>query len=395
MKLSVVVCGTLMIAKPICLPGQSLPATAVVSENVYERLMQEANVYARAHRAKRPVLSPLDATVLSGEVPVETLHAQGFRIIPWTTDDPTKMRALIHLKVDGIISDRPDLLGKVLSEERAKATGTEEKARLAAFNTSGHRGARGLRPENTLPAFEAGLDNLIDTIETDTGVTSDGVSLLWHDQFLNPQSCRRADGASYTLENRVYIRDISIADAQGSFICDKLRFGPDQRNGLALSPVAVAFARSEKLISPYVPTYAEQLSRFTEFYAAYYRTGPGKSSPYATARAQAGDHVHFNLETKLIPDNLPPPAPGSPLAKVPPDLLKNHTVSPQAFVDALCGAILRGKMQARADVQSFDFRTLLLVEEQHPEIPTYYLTESKEMLSSPMVPPSLRQNAKP
>lgn len=390
MKLSAAVCVLLLIAKPICVFGQSLPATTVASGNPYERLMRKAYMHAREHHARRPVLSPFDATVLDGEVPVPALHAEGFRIIPWTTDDPTKMRSLIRLNVDGIISDRPDLLGKVLSEERANATGTEEKARLAAFNTSGHRGARGLRPENTLPAFEAGLDNLIDTIETDTGVTSDGVSLLWHDQFLNPQSCRRADGASYTMENRVYIRDISMSDAQRQFVCDKLRFGSDQRNDLALSPVAVAFARSERLINPYVPTYAQQLFRFSEFYAAYYRTGPGRSSPYAAARVRAADRVHFNLETKIIPDNLPTPAPGSPLAKLPPDLLRNHTVGPQAFVDALCGAILRGNMQARADVQSFDFRTLLLVEEQYPEIPTYYLTESEEMLSSPMVPASLR-----
>ena len=48
-------------------------------------------------------------------------------------------------------------------------------------------------------------------------------------------------------------------------------------------------------------------------------------------------------------------------------------------------------MESRAEVQSFDFRTLILVEEQHPNIPTYYLTGAPKSLSSPLMPPSLRQ----
>ena len=372
-----------------------LLASTPVAPNPYTRLMQQARAHADAHGALRPVLSPVDSTVLSGAVDLQALHAQGFLVIPWTTNDPATMQRVLASGADGDISDRPDLLQQALAQARAAAATPAERARLAAFNVSGHRGGRGLRPENTLPAFESGLDNLIDTIETDTGVTTDGVSLIWHDQFLNPQSCRRVDGSPYTLANRVYIRDLSMPEAQATFICDKLRTGPYpanvQTNDLALSPVAVAFAREHKLISPYVPTFAEQLFQFTAFYAAYYRTGPGKSSPDAAERARAADRVHFNLETKILPDDLPPPAPNSPLAKLPPDMLKNHTVGPQAFVDALCGAIVRNHMQARADVQSFDFRTLILVEEQHPDIPTYYLTEAPDTLSSPLIPASLRQ----
>ena len=48
-------------------------------------------------------------------------------------------------------------------------------------------------------------------------------------------------------------------------------------------------------------------------------------------------------------------------------------------------------MESRAEVQSFDFRTLILVEEQFPKIPTYYLTGAPNTLSSPFVPASLRQ----
>ena len=360
--------------------------------NDFAVLMGKAAAHAKAHGAGvPPVLSPLDATVLSapgpGKVPVPELQARGIRVIPWTTNDPEKMRALIRLGVDGVISDRPDLLQGVLAEERAKAT-PEVRARLEHFDVAAHRGGRGLRPENTLPSFESGMDQGATTLETDTGVTEDGVSLIWHDQFLNPESCRRADGAPYTLENRAYTRDMTLGYAQKTFICDKLHFGPEQRNDLALSPVAVAFAKQEGMMSPYVPTYAGQLFRFAQFYAEYYRSGAGRGMPQAEERARTGERVRFNLETKILPDSQAA-AMMAPKG-TPPEMLRNHTFAPQRFADALCGAIVKGGMVQRSEVQSFDFRTLQLVEEQHPEIPTYYLTADPRLLHTDFVPEGLR-----
>jgi glycerophosphoryl diester phosphodiesterase len=177
----------------------------------------------------------------------------------------------------------------------------------------------------------------------------------------------------------VFTKDISSTEAQKTFICDKVHFGDAQKNDLALSPVAVAFAKKEGLMSPYVPTYAAQLFRFVNFYVEYYRTGAGKATPHAKERAENAAKARFNIETKIMPD-----------AIATDEAHRNHTVGPQAFVDALCGAIVKNGMEARAEVQSFDFRTLVLVEEQHPKIPTYYLTGSPKSLSSPLVPEALR-----
>jgi glycerophosphoryl diester phosphodiesterase len=363
---------------------------APMPTNPYLGLMTAARDHAKAHGAPTPILSPVDATLLGANPPVDVaqLHQAGFQLVPWTTNDPEKMRALINLRVDGIISDRPDLLRAVVKEETAAHPA--DAAYFAAFDISAHRGGRGLRPENTLPSFESGLDQLSTTLETDTGVSTDHVSLIWHDQFYNPQSCRRADGSPYTLENRVYLRDISSAEAQRTFICDKLHAQfPDQKNDLALSPVAVAFAAHEHLISPYVPTYVEQLFRFTDFYVDYYRKGPGKSHPHAAERAANAEKVRFNIETKILP--LPNDEPGKPLPPETAEPTTNHTVDPQTFVTTLAGAIARNHMESRAEIQSFDFRTLILTEEQYPRIPTYYLTGSPKMLSTPFVPASLRQ----
>ncbi|WP_131741879.1 glycerophosphodiester phosphodiesterase family protein [Actinomadura roseirufa] len=50
----------------------------------------------------------------------------------------------------------------------------------------GHRGARGLRPENTLPGFEYAVELGVDVVELDVGLTADGVVVLCHDQVLSP-----------------------------------------------------------------------------------------------------------------------------------------------------------------------------------------------------------------
>ncbi len=358
--------------------------------------MIAARAHAKAHGAQTPVLAPYDRTLLGKNPSVRVAELQGahFRVIPWTTNNPATMRALIARRVDGIISDRPDVLQTIVKQEAA--ANPSEAAYFAAFDVAGHRGARGLRPENTLPAFEAGFDNLVTSVETDIGISADRVPLIWHDQFFSPKSCRRADNARYSMKNRVYLRDITSAEAQSTFICDKLQRVnfPKQTNDLALSPVSLAFAEHERLISPYVPTHLEQLFRFTSFYADYYRKGPGKNHPEAEARATSAEKVCFNIETKILP--LPNDPEGVPADKLPIPNLKaepttNHTYDPQTFVSTLGEVIQRNNMQNRSRVLSFDFRILQLVEEQSPNIPTYYLTESPASLSTALLPPGLRQ----
>ena len=363
----------------------SMAQTPQSTANPFTALMAATKEHALAHHAAMPALSPVDASLLmtNPKVDVAALHAIGIRVVPWTTNDPARMKQLIAMHIDGLISDRPDLLQAALAEARAA-----DPSIASDFDVQGHRGGRGLRPENTLPAFEAGLDNLITTIETDTGVTKDHHSIIWHDQFLNPESCRRADGKPYDYTNAVWHRDQTLVEAQSTFICDKLhpKF-PDQRNDLSLSPAAVAFAAEEHLSSPYTPITVDQLFRFAAFYAKYYQTGAGHTHPDAAKRAANASRVHFNLETKILP--FPDGGAAKPTGNEEPT--SNHTVDPQTFVTTLCGTVARARMETRSDIQSFDFRTLQLVEEQFPKIPTFYLTSDPKLLGSELVPPSLRQ----
>jgi glycerophosphoryl diester phosphodiesterase len=90
---------------------------AQVSKDPYLTLMERAEEHAKAHGAKHtPVLSSVDSSVIGDDAKdhVDTLHATGFMVVSWTTNDPVKMRALIALNADGIISDRPDILQQVV-----------------------------------------------------------------------------------------------------------------------------------------------------------------------------------------------------------------------------------------------------------------------------------------
>ncbi len=52
----------------------------------------------------------------------------------------------------------------------------------ARIEVHGHRGARGLRPENTLPAFEYAIAQGVDVLELDMAVTKDGAVVVSHDR---------------------------------------------------------------------------------------------------------------------------------------------------------------------------------------------------------------------
>lgn len=75
----------------------------------------------------------------------------------------------------------------------------------------GHRGCRGLRPENTLAAFSRAIEIGVDYIELDVGVTKDKVVVVHHDYHLNPETTRNATG-NWITNNNSAICDLALAD---------------------------------------------------------------------------------------------------------------------------------------------------------------------------------------
>lgn len=194
-----------------------------------------------------------------------------------------------------------------------------------SFDLQGHRGARGLAPENTLPAFERALDIGVTTLELDIGVTADGVVVVAHDPYLNPLITRDAGGQWLSGAKGPLLKSLTLSQLQGY---DVGRLKPD-------TPYAKTFDTQQPRDGTRVPTLAALFDR---------------------VKALGAHDVRFNIETKINPTQA------------------DDTVGPDDMARALIKAVRDAGMAQRVAIQSFDWRTLKVVQQLEPTIPTVYLT---------------------
>ena len=83
----------------------------------------------------------------------------------------------------------------------------------------GHRGCRGVRPENTLAAFREALDAGVDVLELDMNVTRDGVVVVSHDRMIDPIICLGPGGKP---ADKVPIRSLTFQEVQ-AYDCGSLK----------------------------------------------------------------------------------------------------------------------------------------------------------------------------
>lgn len=193
-----------------------------------------------------------------------------------------------------------------------------------AFDLQGHRGARGLAPENTLPAFAAALTLGVSTLEMDVGITKDGVVVVHHDRRLNPDVARGPDG-QWVEKPTPTIHSLTFAELE-RYDVGRLRPG---------SEYAKPLPGQRPADGTRVPKLADV---------------------FALAAKSGNQEVRFNIETKTS-------------AQAP-----DETLPPEAFARALIAEVRKAGMQQRTTIQSFDWRTLKVVQDEAPEIPTVYLT---------------------
>jgi glycerophosphoryl diester phosphodiesterase len=165
------------------------------------------------------------------------------------------------------------------------------------FEVQGHRGARGRRPENTLPSFEAALDACVGSIETDLHLTRDGVVVLAHDAIISHRCCRLDDARFSPAPTHLpRIADLTQAQLRGyaaDVNPDRDRF-PEQKPDV--TPLAAHFA-AEHGREPYlIPTLAQIFA-----FAAAYAGSPGAAVGKNDAQRDAAAHVVFDLELKRVP----------------------------------------------------------------------------------------------
>jgi glycerophosphoryl diester phosphodiesterase len=170
-------------------------------------------------------------------------------------------------------------------------------ARLRPFELQGHRGARGLKPENTLPSFEAAFDIGVSTVETDLHLTRDSVPVLFHDPEVSERHCRRVAGRDVVApEARPAVSTLTLTELR-SYRAD---LNPDPRRfpeqNASPTPVAQLYA-AENGLEVYTPPTLADLFAFTAAYAGELGIRAGKTDAQrATAR-----RVCFDLELKRVP----------------------------------------------------------------------------------------------
>jgi glycerophosphoryl diester phosphodiesterase len=192
-----------------------------------------------------------------------------------------------------------------------------------AMDLQGHRGARGHAPENTLPSFELAVSMGVDTLELDVGVTRDGVVVIHHDRRLNPDVARK-DGQWVTAP-APSVYSLTFAELQ-AYDVGRIRPG---------SEYAARFPHQKPIDGARIPRLADLLLTLKNA------------------------KVRFNIETKLVPQ-----AP-------------DETLPPEPFARAVIAEVRKAGVAQRTTIQSFDFRTLKVVEREAPEIATAYLTSGK------------------
>jgi len=207
-------------------------------------------------------------------------------------------------------------------------------APAAAFDLQGHRGARGHAPENTLAAFRAALAMGVHTLELDVHVTRDGEVVITHDPRLNPAFTRDAQGR-WIDEPGPAVIELTLAELQR---LDVGRPKPGSRYAQQWPE-----QRSHD---------GERLSTLSALFEEVARRGPAAAA------------VRFNIETKLHPDT---PA---------------LTPAAEPFAKAVLEVVRRHGMASRVTIQSFDWRTLAVVQRLAPEIPTVALSAQQRFLDN-------------
>jgi glycerophosphoryl diester phosphodiesterase len=226
----------------------------------------------------------------------------------------------------------PGILAQPVLRSAALAALALMTAHAAAFDLQGHRGARGLAPENTLLAFARALSIGVTTLEMDAGLTEDDVVVIAHDRRLNPDIARGPDGR-WLAGRTPAIRELTSRELQ-RYDVGRIKPGSDYSR---------RFPEQRRQDKVRVPTLEEVFE--------------------LTRHARNGE-VRFNVETKISPE-----AP-------------EDTADPETFTRALIKVVRENGMASRVTIQSFDWRTLAIVQKEAPEIATSYLSSQQQALDN-------------
>ncbi|WP_353132743.1 glycerophosphodiester phosphodiesterase family protein [Pseudopedobacter sp.] len=194
----------------------------------------------------------------------------------------------------------------------------------SSFDEQGHRGARGLMPENTIPAMYKAIDLGITTLEMDLQVSKDKQVVVSHDSYFGYKFCLTPEG-----------KEMTDKDGRSRLIVD-MPYDSIRKYDVGMKSHP-DFPRQQKM-----PAYKPLLSELIDSAETY---------------ARKKKHVnHYNMEIKTSPEYKD----------------KGHPPVPE-FVALAMKVVYDKKIEKRTTIQSFDTRSLKLVKAGYPEVKISYL----------------------
>ncbi len=200
------------------------------------------------------------------------------------------------------------------------------------FDLQGHRGARGLMPENTLPGFAKALSIGVNTLELDLAVTRDRQVVVMHNPRFEPEIARDSEGR-WLQQSSASIHSMNLETVKSY---DVGRLNPDRK-------YARRYPEQQAIDGSRVPTLSEV---------------------FELVNSSANRSVRFNIEIKVNPE------------------YPQMTLPPREFAAVVVDVIQAHQMESRVVVQSFDWRALQAVQDIAPDIVTSYLSVDQDWLSN-------------
>jgi len=205
------------------------------------------------------------------------------------------------------------------------------EAKFPDFSAEAHRGGRGLMPENTIVAM---LDAMnypqVTTLEMDTHITKDNQVVVTHDDYLSPSFMLTPEG-----------KEIPTSDAK-KYAVYQMDYQLLKTFDLG-TKVHVGF-KEQKKIKSYIPLLADLID-----------------SVQKEIKAKNRKQLFYNIETKCGPAG---------------DNVVNPT--PDVFVKLLMDVIEKKKITPYVVIQSFDKRTIQLINSKYPKVKTSFLVSNKK-----------------
>lgn len=211
-----------------------------------------------------------------------------------------------------------------------------------------HRGARSFSPENTLPAYKTGLAVGTDWVDMDIGITKDGVIIIDHDIWLNPDILRK-NGQFWANSKQSFYSQLESA-AGG---IDK-NIQPYLVKNLTFQQLQQYDAGAINPASPYSHYFPKQ-------WTVDGTKMPSLQTVVDYVNKTTDKKVNFQIEIKNDP------------------LHPQWTVSPHEFAVKLNDFLKKNHLVDRAEIQSFDWQPLYELHKLNPKVKLAFLVGSDDI----------------